>query len=48
MKIEFYSCINDSIIVTVGGESWDECLPYNDETKHLVGTTNDVPEKYKI
>ena len=23
------------------------CIPYNDETKHLVGTTNDCPEYYK-
>ena len=23
------------------------CIPYNDETKHLVGTTNDCPEFYK-
>lgn len=28
---------------------WDihECIPYNDETKHLVGTTDDCPEYYK-
>ena len=24
-----------------------QCIPYNDETKHLVGTTNDCPEYYK-
>lgn len=24
-----------------------ECIPYNDETKHLVGTTDDCPEFYK-
>ena len=23
------------------------CVPYNDETKHLVGTTDDCPEYYK-
>ena len=23
------------------------CIPYNDDTKHLVGTTNDAPEYYK-
>lgn len=23
------------------------CIPYNDETKHLVGTTEDCPEYYK-
>jgi len=24
-----------------------QCIPYNDETKHLLGTTEDCPEKYK-
>lgn len=24
-----------------------KCIPYNDETKHLVGTTDDCPEYYK-
>ena len=23
------------------------CIPYNDETKHLIGTTEDAPEYYK-
>lgn len=23
------------------------CIPYNDETKHLLGTTDDCPEYYK-
>lgn len=26
---------------------WKQCVPYNDETKHLVGTTDDCPEFYK-
>jgi len=26
---------------------YDQCIPYNDETKHLIGTTDDAPEKYK-
>ena len=26
---------------------WINCIPYNDETKHLVGTTDDCPEYYK-
>ena len=29
------------------GYKWDMCIPYNDETKHLVGTTEDCPEYYK-
>ena len=27
---------------------YDQCIPYNDETKHLIGTTDDAPEKYKV
>lgn len=26
--------------------SWDRCVPYNNETKHLVGTDEIPPEKY--
>jgi hypothetical protein len=32
---------------TCSSESYHQCIPYNDETKHLVGTTNDCPEYYK-
>ena len=27
--------------------SWTQCIPYNEETKHLVGTRDDCPEYYK-
>ena len=26
---------------------WKYCIPYNDDTKHLVGTTNEAPEYYR-
>lgn len=26
---------------------WRQCIPYNEETKHLVGTKEDCPEYYK-
>ena len=26
---------------------YTRCMPYNDETKHLVGTTDEAPEYYK-
>lgn len=26
---------------------WNMCIPYNDETKHLLGTKDDCPEYYK-
>lgn len=29
------------------GESYSYCIPYNDDTKHLVGTTNEPPEFYR-
>ena len=27
--------------------AYNQCIPYNEETKHLVGTTNDCPDYYK-
>ena len=27
---------------------WKYCIPYNDETKHLLGTNQEPPEKYRI
>ena len=32
---------------TVTDRCVEDCIPYNDETKHLVGTMDDVPEFYK-
>lgn len=29
------------------GRSIKQCIPYNDETKHLLGTSDDCPDKYK-
>lgn len=26
---------------------YEKCIPYNDETKHLVGTTDEAPEYYR-
>ena len=36
-----------SAVELISGCKWDMCIPYNDETKHLVGTTEDCPEYYK-
>ena len=30
------------------GLTYKQCIPLNDETKHLLGTNQDCPEKYKI
>ena len=29
------------------GIIYNKCIPYNEETKHLIGTNNDCPEYYK-
>ena len=29
------------------GVSWEQCVPYNEETKYLVNTNEDCPEYYK-
>ena len=45
---DFFSHVDDNdCFVTSGGE-WSECIPYNKETQHLVGTNQDCPDKYKI
>ena len=33
--------------VTTSCKSYDKCIPYNEETKHLVGTTDEAPEFYR-
>ena len=44
----FFSHIDDSIgRVCCSWYSWKQCIPYNDETKNLVGTKDDCPEYYK-
>ena len=40
--METYMCQN----VCISG-SYSYCIPYNDETKHLVGTTDEAPEYYR-
>lgn len=29
------------------GDSYEVCIPYNDDTKHLVGTKDEAPEYYR-
>lgn len=40
--METYVCPN----VCIGG-SYMYCIPYNEETKHLIGTTEEAPEYYR-
>ena len=33
--------------VCSGSILWRKCIPYNEDTKHLVGTTDEAPEYYR-
>ena len=48
-KPTFLSYINNAIIYpyVCGYSAYRYCIPYNDETKHLVGTTDEAPEYYR-
>ena len=49
-RCEFYSYIHDDNgsypYVAISG-AYRRCIPYNEETKHLVGTTEEAPEYYR-
>lgn len=38
---------NNMLTTVIGEFGCDMVIPYNDETKHLVGTTEEAPEYYK-
>lgn len=44
---DFFSHVDNDCFITSGGE-WAQCIPYNKETQHLVGTNQECPDKYKI
>lgn len=44
---EFFSDKYSNIFYCIGG-NYAQCIPYNKETEHLVGTNLDCPDKYKI
>lgn len=44
----FYENNNDGYSTNViNGSAWKQCVPYNDGTKHLLGSTDEAPEYYK-
>ena len=48
-KADFFSFSKypeQDMVKCVGGY-WFNCIPYNDMTKHLIGTKDDCPEYYK-
>ena len=49
-KCNFYSHIHDNnngYTYNVTNDAYKHCIPYNDDTKHLVGTDEEAPEYYK-
>lgn len=45
---DFFSYIgSDPYPCSCVSTSYKYCIPYNEETKHLVGTTDEAPEFYK-
>lgn len=49
-KCEFYSHMHDDnggYPYIVINEGYKHCIPYNDDTKHLVGTDKEAPEYYR-
>ena len=49
-RIEYFSHIEDRCKLYPFfclGDNYAYCIPYNDETKHLVGTTEEAPEYYR-
>ena len=44
---EFFSHITGKYTCNCIDGCYTRCMPYNDETKHLVGTTDEAPEYYK-
>ena len=47
---DFFSRVDDSTsnhkFITIG-YAYKFCIPYNDDTKHLIGTTDEAPEYYR-
>ena len=48
-NVDFYSCKYANAEYSYGciGNAYRFCIPYNDDTKHLVGTIDEAPEFYK-
>ena len=49
-RIEYFSHINERrkpYQFYCSGDNFAYCIPYNDDTKHLIGTTDEAPEFYR-
>ena len=41
-------CESNYNVIGIGNTNiWRRCIPYNDDTKHLIGSADDCPEYYK-
>lgn len=47
-RARYFEMYRDEYFRTTNGASWRICIPYNDDTKHLLGTSKDAPEFYKL
>ena len=47
--VEYFGFVDNEAALPVNClcNPYEKCIPYNDETKHLLGTTQDCPEYYK-
>ena len=45
--VDIFGYLNDKHSCCYCSVRWNQCIPYNEETKHLVGTTDNCPEFYK-
>ena len=43
----FSHIVEDEFLYACFETRWKRCIPYNDDTKHLVGTTEEAPEYYR-
>ena len=46
-RAELFSHVDNDFHMVVGSCYWTQCIPYNMDTMHLVGTDEDCPEYYK-
>ena len=46
-KAALFSHVDNDFHMVVSCCYWTQCIPYNEETKHLVGTAKDCPKYYK-
>ena len=45
--IDFFVCFDEQKCVNCISDRWDYCIPYNEDTKHLLCTRDDCADYYK-